>query len=124
MLEHGRCFHRRTLAAAPRASLRHAEFADFRRTDRPADDEKGPDGKATHWLRLGTAFTNKDESLNAYIDSLPFSAFSGKQLKLCIREFTEEDLRRKDDFKSRSSGFGDQPAQLGRQPLADDRAPF
>ena len=82
----------------------------------------GPDGKATHWLRLGTAFTNKDESLNAYIESLPVSVFSGKQLKLQIRELSEEDLRRRDDVKRRD-GFGEQAPLLDRQPV-NDRVPF
>lgn len=82
----------------------------------------GPDGKATHWLRLGTAFTNKDESLNAYLDSLPVSMFASKQLRLVIREYSEEDLRRRDDFKRRD-GFSEQAPLLGRQPM-NDGAPF
>lgn len=45
------------------------------------------DGK-THWLRLGTAFTNKDQSLNIHLDALP------SNLKLQVRELDEEDLQR------------------------------
>lgn len=87
---------------------------------------EGTDGKATHWMRLGTAFTNKDESLNAYIDSLPLSVFGGKQLKLQIREMTEDDLRRKDHGGgTRRDSFAEPPPpMLGRQTSLDGDAPF
>jgi hypothetical protein len=65
---------------------------------------EGSDGKTTHWARLGSGFTNKDESINVYLDALPAAAFGGKQIKLQIRELSEEDLRRRDDFKRRGNG--------------------
>jgi len=34
----------------------------------------------TFWLRVGTAFTNKDESINVYLDALPMNG------KLQLRE--------------------------------------
>jgi len=57
----------------------------------------------THWLRGGSAFTNKDESLNLYVDALPISMFTGGQLKLQLRELDEDDLRRRDEHRSRRS---------------------
>ena len=42
---------------------------------------------ATHWIRVGSAFANKDESLNLYLDVLPAN------LKLQVRELDEEDLQ-------------------------------
>ena len=41
------------------------------------------------WMRCGTAFTNKDESINVYLDAVPV----GKEITLQLRELTEEDLR-------------------------------
>jgi hypothetical protein len=41
----------------------------------------------TFWMRVGTAFTNKDDSINLYLDVLP------KDGKLQLRELDEEDLR-------------------------------
>jgi len=43
-----------------------------------------------YWMRLGSAFTNKDESINVYLDALPLA---GKEVTLQLRELTEEDLR-------------------------------
>jgi hypothetical protein len=61
---------------------------------------KGKDNETTHWARLGSAFTNKDGSLNCYVDAIPVQAFGGKELMLQIRELSEEDLRRRDERKS------------------------
>ena len=41
------------------------------------------------WMRLGSAFTNKDDSINVYLDAVPV----GKEITLQLRELTEEDLR-------------------------------
>jgi hypothetical protein len=67
---------------------------------------EGSDGKTTHWIRGGTAFTNKDESLNAYIDSIPLTVFAGKPFKLQIRELEEGELRRRDGDARSSRGNG------------------
>jgi len=49
----------------------------------------------TFWLRVGSGFPNKDQSVNLYLDVLPAN------LKLQLRELDEEDLqpraRRKDE---------------------------
>jgi len=41
------------------------------------------------WMRMGSAFTNKDNSINLYLDAIPWKPGSTLQL----RELTEEDLR-------------------------------
>lgn len=40
----------------------------------------------TFWLRVGTAYTNKDNSINLYLDVLP------KDGRLQLREFEEGEL--------------------------------
>ena len=57
------------------------------------------DGK-THWMRVGTGFPNKDDSVNLYLDVLPAN------LKLQLRELTEEDLRDREGRARSSPGTG------------------
>lgn len=50
----------------------------------------------TFWMRVGTAFPNKDQSINLYLDAMPFNQ------KLQLREVDEDDLqprggRKRDD---------------------------
>ncbi|HEY8207884.1 MAG TPA: hypothetical protein VIG99_10420 [Myxococcaceae bacterium] len=45
---------------------------------------KNTDRKGTIWCRVGTAFVNKDESLNVFLDALPLDG------KLHCRESTAE----------------------------------
>ena len=54
------------------------------------------DGTGTHWARLGVAYGNKDESINLYLDSLPLNG------KLQLREWTEEELRERDQRRASS----------------------
>ncbi|MEZ4403904.1 MAG: hypothetical protein R3B06_28025 [Kofleriaceae bacterium] len=51
---------------------------------------------STYWMRVGTGFPNKDQSINLYLDALPANQ------KLQLREMDEEDLqvrggKRRDD---------------------------
>jgi hypothetical protein len=41
------------------------------------------------WMRMGSAFTNKDNSINLYLDAIPTKPGATLQL----RELTEEDMR-------------------------------
>ena len=51
--------------------------------------ERDKDGaKRTYWMRIGSAFTNRDGSFNVYLDALPTNN------KLQIRELDERDLQR------------------------------
>lgn len=54
-----------------------------------------------HWLRVGNAYTNKDASLNCYLDGFPFAAFTAGQLVLHLREYDEDELRRRDEYRAR-----------------------
>lgn len=51
---------------------------------------------STYWMRCGSAFTNKDDSINIYMDALP----RGNEWKFQLRELTEE------DFKKRETNHG------------------
>ena len=50
-------------------------------------------GKDRYWMRLGTAFTNKDDSINVYLDAIPVNQ---KEWTLQLREMDEEDFKKKD----------------------------
>lgn len=41
------------------------------------------------WTRCGTGFTNKDDSINLYLDVIPAGQ---KEFMLQVRELTDEDL--------------------------------
>lgn len=56
----------------------------------------------TFWMRVGSAFTNRDNSVNIYLDVLP------KNFQFQLRELDEEDLRRRDPHRSAGgNGAGD-----------------
>ena len=44
----------------------------------------------TWWMRLGSAFTNKDDSINVYLDAIP------KDGKFQLRELDEHELRERE----------------------------
>jgi hypothetical protein len=48
-------------------------------------------GGGTFWLRVGTAFPNKDGSTNLYMDAWP----AGTVNRLQVREMSDEDFARK-----------------------------
>jgi hypothetical protein len=48
----------------------------------------------TFWMRVGTGFPNKDDSVNVYLDVFP------KDGKLQLREFDDRDLREKSANRS------------------------
>ncbi len=54
-------------------------------------------GGGHFWMRVGSAFRNKDASMNVYLDAVP------KKLEFTIRELDEEDLRRRDTARSGAS---------------------
>jgi hypothetical protein len=63
------------------------------------------DKKTKYWARLGTAFTNKDASINCYLDTVPLSVFAGKELMIQIRELDEDELRRREERRG-GNGHG------------------
>lgn len=46
------------------------------------------------WMRCGTGHTNKDDSINVYLDATP------KDLKFTLRELDEEDLRKRESYRA------------------------
>lgn len=48
---------------------------------------------STYWMRVGTAHTNRDDSINIYLDALPLTR-DGKDVMIQLRELTEEDFRK------------------------------
>jgi hypothetical protein len=70
----------------------------------------------TYWMRVGTAYLNKDESINAFVDAFP------REGKLQLRELDEEDLRERDSRRGPPSA----PAGAGsaQASLSADAVPF
>lgn len=53
------------------------------------------------WMKCGSAHTNKDDSINVYLDAMP------RDLKFQLRELDEEDLRRREAYRAGAAGSGD-----------------
>jgi hypothetical protein len=56
------------------------------------------------WMRCGSAHTNKDDSINVYLDAVP------RDLKFQLRELDEEDLRRREAYRASAGGIADPSA--------------
>jgi len=66
------------------------------------------------WLRLGTAFVNRDNSINIYLDAMP------RSFELQLREFEEDELRKRDHSTPQRSADVPFPANaLDAAPRAD-----
>ncbi len=72
----------------------------------------------TYWMRVGSAYTNRDSSLNVYLDAMPPPSPKSNRFELQIRELTEEDLRRRDSFSSHGGTGGGGTASASPQPYA------
>jgi len=66
-------------------------------------------GGGTKWTRIGTGFTNKDDSVNIYLDFIP------KNFELQLREYDEDDVRKRD---SPALGLGRSPTQASPPELS------
>ena len=58
----------------------------------------------TYWMRLGNGHTNKDNSINLYLDAMPVNG------KLQLRELTEEELREREQKRSTYASRGESAA--------------
>lgn len=66
------------------------------------------------WMRCGAGHTNKDDSINIYLDVVP------KDLKFTLRDLDEEDLRRREAYRANHpESAGDSPGAS-----ASDAPPF
>jgi hypothetical protein len=54
----------------------------------------------TFWMRIGSGFTNRDNSVNIYLDAIP------KNFQLQLRELDDEDLRKRDPQRTESGSGG------------------
>lgn len=51
----------------------------------------------TYWMRLGSGFDNKDNSINVYLNAMPLGQ---KEVKLQIREMTADEMRERAEKRS------------------------
>ncbi|MGE0399210.1 MAG: hypothetical protein AB7T06_21040 [Kofleriaceae bacterium] len=83
------------------------------------------DGTGEYFTRVGSAFENKDSSINVYMDLLPLG---NKQVKLQIRELNDQDLREREQYRARSLGdpLGSRAAVASASTLSSsaDNVPF
>ena len=76
-------------------------------------------GGGTYWMRVGTGYTNRDDSINLYLEAIPPPNSTSHRYELHIREFTEEDRRKMESArKSDSTDLGG----VGGGPLPSSRA--
>jgi hypothetical protein len=66
--------------------------------------EKGDGDK--YWLRCGTGFVNKDNSINVYLDAMPLRIKQGEGVTLQLREFTDDELRERAEKKASYAARG------------------
>ena len=71
---------------------------------------EGKSGK-TYWMKIGTAFVNKDGSTNVFLDAYPANG------KLHIRDLDEKDL-------ARSEGKENSEPRQRRRNSNDQQLPF
>jgi hypothetical protein len=57
------------------------------------------DGSGKWWMRVGSGFENKDNSINVYLDAMPVRG----DVTLQLRELDENDLRERDGGRRTSS---------------------
>jgi hypothetical protein len=62
-----------------------------------------------YWSRLGTGFSNRDESINVYLDVIPFNK---PNVTIQLREFTEEEQRRDAERRASSEASSGVSASL------------
>lgn len=79
----------------------------------PIDKRDG--GK--YWMRVGSGYTNKDDSINIYLEAIPLA--HGKEVTLQLRELTDEDFRRASEKRSTFV-----PPPTNPMPAAPDALPF
>ena len=59
------------------------------------------DGTGSWFMKIGSGFTNKDDSINLYVDVIPVGIAPGKGMTLQIRELDENDLRQREASRGR-----------------------
>jgi hypothetical protein len=91
----------------------------------PIDKKDG----STYWLRCGTGYVNKDNSINIYLDAIPCSG-KDRGVTLQIRELTEDDMRERSEKRASYSSRGTLDPTFMTSPAApqssaaNDNPPF
>ena len=70
------------------------------------------DGQGEWMMRVGSAFQNRDDSINLYLDVLPLAGANGK-VRLQIRELDATDLARREQYRASHAA-----ASRGHDPAA------
>jgi len=90
------------------------------------------DGQGEWLMRIGSAFQNRDDSINIYLDALPLAGSNGK-VRLQIRELDATDLARREQYRAShaAAARGHDPAAFAPPPsvaspatTANDGLPF
>ena len=63
------------------------------------------------WMRCGAGHTNKDDSINVYLDAVP------RDLKFTLRELDEEDLKRREAYRATHGGEASGPPATDAPPF-------
>jgi hypothetical protein len=64
------------------------------------------DGSGSWFMKVGNGFTNKDNSINVYLDVIPVGIQPGKGMTLTIMELDERDLKQREANRMKSSTAG------------------
>jgi len=57
------------------------------------------------WMRCGNGHTNKDDSINVYLDVIP------RDLKFTLRELDDEDLKRREAYRATHGDYVPPPPE-------------
>ena len=80
------------------------------------------DGSGEWFMKVGSGYTNRDESINLYIDAIPVGQ-AGKGLRLQIRELDANDLARREAYRANSTAPAGTSAS-GPPASANESIPF
>ena len=60
------------------------------------------DGQGDYLMRVGSAFQNRDDSINLYLEAIPVAGANGR-LRLQIRELDATDLARREQYRANAA---------------------
>lgn len=89
-------------------------------------------GGGQWWMKCGNAYSNRDDSINIYLESLPLAGLSKNDgIKLQLREYTEAELRERAEKRASYSSRGTLApnglpslGSYGDPPRGNDQVPF
>jgi hypothetical protein len=119
------------LSASPSSSSSSPSTGAARRSYKVLAAIQRYDGQGEWLMRVGTAYQNRDESINIYLDALPLAGSNGK-IRLQIRELDANDLARREQYRASAAAAarGHDPAAFappppsGGPPAAANDLPF